>query len=74
MQNDHLKSVFIHSSRSLRNLVAISGEYWTRISNVLLIAGSERIAETAEELSWQGPISIAESPSNKHMMIAFSRV
>ncbi len=71
-QSDHLEGVFIHSSQSLRNLMSIAGSQVKRVSQATLVAGSSRIAETAKELRWQGEIRVAESPSNKHMMIAFS--
>ena len=71
-QNEHLQGVFIHSSESLRNLMSIAGDQRSRLSRSILVAGSERIAQTAKELNWLGEIRLAESPSNKHMMIAFS--
>jgi len=71
-QNDRLEGVFIHSAHSLHNLINISGAHRTRVVQATLVAGSQRIAETANELNWLGEIRIAESPSNKHMMIAFS--
>jgi len=71
-QNDQLEGVFIHSSQSLRNLMAIAGPQRSRVVGAVLVAGSQRIAETAKEMQWQGEIRVAESPSNKHMMIAFS--
>jgi hydroxymethylbilane synthase len=70
--NDRLAGVFVHSSQSLRNLMVIAGHQAERVSKSILVAGSQRIAETAKELGWRGEIRIAESPSNKHMMIAFS--
>ena len=72
LQNSELEGVFIHSSQSLRNLVAISGDHWQRISTATIVAGSEAIEQTARELKWKGDIRVAQSPSNKHMMIAFS--
>ena len=71
-QNDRLEGVFVHSSQSLRNLMVIAGSQAERLSQAILVAGSRRIADTAKELNWLGDILIAESPSNKHMMIAFS--
>ena len=74
LQNHALEGVFIHSAQSLRNLVAISGSNWERISGTVLVAGSERILEAAKEFNWKGKMLVAQSPSNKHMMIAFSSV
>jgi hydroxymethylbilane synthase len=71
-QNDQLEGVFVHSSQSLRNLMVIAGDKRQRVSQATLVAGSQRIAETAKSLGWLGEIRVAESPSNKHMMIAFS--
>ncbi len=71
-QNDQLEGVFIHSSLSLENLMNMAGSQRTRVSRATLVAGSKRIAQTAKDLNWLGDIRIAESPSNKHMMIAFS--
>ena len=52
--------------------MAIAGKQQARVAKATLVAGSVRIAETAKEFDWAGEIRIAESPSNKHMMIAFS--
>jgi uroporphyrinogen-III synthase len=71
-QNDHLAGVFVHSAQSLRNLMLIAGYQIERVSQSVLVAGSQRIADTAKELNWKGEIRVAESPTNKHMMIAFS--
>lgn len=71
-QNDRLEGVFVHSTQSLQNLMDISGDNQGRILLATLVAGSQRIAKRAEALGWIGEIRIAESPSNKHMMIAFS--
>lgn len=71
-QNDRLEGVFAHSAQSLQNLVNIANEFQGQILLATLVAGSQRIADKAKELGWIGEIKIAESPSNKHMMIAFS--
>jgi len=71
--NNRLAGVFIHSAQSIRNLMDIAGDQQKLILESILVAGSERIAETAKELNWKGEIRVAESPSNKHMMIAFSQ-
>lgn len=71
-QSDQLEGVFVHSSQSLRNLLIIAGDMNQRVLQSTLVAGSQRIAETAKSLGWSGEIRVAESPSNKHMMIAFS--
>jgi hydroxymethylbilane synthase len=71
-QNDQLEGIFAHSSQSLRNLMIIAGDKTQLMLQATLVAGSPTIAETAKSLGWLGKIQVAESPSNKHMMIAFS--
>lgn len=71
-QNANIAGVFIHSSQALKNLVKIAGKHIEQLSEITLVAGSENIAKTAQEIDWKGEIRIAQSPSNKHMMIAFS--
>jgi hydroxymethylbilane synthase len=71
-QNHQLEGIFVHSSQSLHHLMIIAGDKSQRILQATLVAGSQAIAETATSLGWLGEIRIAESPSNKHMMIAFS--
>ena len=71
-QNDCLEGVFVHSVQSLQNLIDISGKHQGRILLATLVAGSQRIADKAAELGWIGEVRVAESPSNKNMMIAFS--
>ena len=72
MLNDQLEGVFVHSSQSLRNLLLIAGDKRKVVTRATLVAGSLRIAEMAKALGWLGDIRVSESPSNKHMMIAFS--
>lgn len=67
-----LAGVFAHSVQGVTNLVKISGKYPDSLLNATLVAGSARIAGVAKELGWLGEIRVAESPSNKHMMISFS--
>jgi len=69
---DNIVGVFIHSSQSLHNLMKIVGVRAQVIKESTLVAGSEKIAETALDYDWKGEIRVAQSPSNKHMMIAFS--
>ncbi len=71
-KNGRLEGVFVHSTESLHNLMTIAGHQTEKVSQATLVAGSQRIADTAKELNWKGEIRIAESPTNKHMMIAFS--
>lgn len=67
-----INGVFAHSAQSITNLFEIAGDNVDRLCNSVLVAGSQRIADTARELGWSGDIRVAESPSNKHMMITFS--
>lgn len=71
-QNTDLAGVFAHSVQSLENLMSISSDSRGRILLATLVAGSQRIADEAVRQGWIGEVRIAESPSNKHMMIAFS--
>jgi len=64
--------VFAHSSQSVINLVESSGKHYSVLSEAKLVAGSKRIAQVAADFGWKGPVVVAESPSNKHMMITFS--
>lgn len=71
-QGAPLACVFAHSSYSLSNLMQMAGENIDTVSQSTLVAGSRNIAAAAKESGWQGEIVVAESPANKHMMIAFS--
>ena len=71
-QNAKIEGVFIHSSHSLKNLLSEAGEYTIPLKQSSLVVGSTSIADQARKLGWSGKIKVAESPSNKHMMIAFS--
>ena len=70
--DDRVDGVFAHSSQSVINLISMLGQHAHKVLSATLVAGSERIAATATEYGWQGEVRIAESPSNKHMMIEFS--
>jgi len=67
-----IKGIFIHSSLSAQNILPYVLQDADKISDTRLIAGSEQIAKTARDCGWVNEIRVAESPSNKHMMIAFS--
>jgi uroporphyrinogen-III synthase len=71
-QNARIEGLFVHSSQSLKNLLAASGELADQLKRVKLLVGSKNIKRTAFELNWLGDVHVAASPSNKHMMIAFS--
>lgn len=64
--------IFAHSVQSIRNLIEIVGDDANKLFDCKLVTGSQRIADTALELGWRGEVRVADSPSNKHMMIAFS--
>lgn len=70
--NESLAGVFVHSVQSLGNLIKLAGSQRDQLVQAKLVAGSQRIAEAAIEAGWQGEILVADSPSNKHMMISFS--
>ena len=73
-QNARVDGLFVHSSQSLVNLLHAAGKYSEDLKQVKLVVGSDNIKSTAEELGWEGTLHVAESPSNKHMMIAFSKM
>ena len=67
-----VKGVFLHSSISTINFLAHFNKYPDKIKDTKLIVGSQQIAATAKYYGWVNEIAVAKSPSNKHMMIAFS--
>ncbi len=71
-QNAMVAGVFIHSTQSLDNLLLAAGAFVDQLMQVKLVAGSDSIKQSALERGWVGEILVAESPSNKHMMITFS--
>lgn len=66
------QAVFLHSGQSARNFMGLVSQERERFARTELVVGSRRIAEIASEFGWNGGIKIAESPSNKHMMMAFT--
>jgi hydroxymethylbilane synthase len=66
------QAIFLHSGHSARNFIELVSADRERFSKTKLVVGSRRIAQMANELNWNGGITIAESPSNKHMMLAFT--
>lgn len=66
------QAIFLHSGHSARNFIELVSADRERFSKTKLVVGSRRIAELANELNWNGGITVAESPSNKHMMLAFT--
>ncbi len=73
-QNMRMSGLFAHSSQSIKNLLGAADEHVAELQKVTMVAGSEAIKSTAMKLGWTGDIVVAESPSNKHMMIAFSNL
>ncbi len=67
-----IKGIFLHSSISAINILSHMTQYADQIMDAKLIVGSEQIAMTAKQHGWTNEIRVAQSPSNKHMMIAFS--
>ncbi len=67
-----LSGVFAHSEQSIINLIEAAGDQADILRKATLVAGSQRIADAAIDHGWSGKVKIAQSPSNKHMMIAFS--
>jgi len=71
-KNQAIDVIFIHSANSLLNLMEIAAEHKDTLIKAKLVAGSHNIARSAKALGWQGEVNIAESPSNKHMIVAIS--
>ena len=71
-QNERIEGLFLHSVHSLDNLLSVAQEYADALRQVSLVVGSDNIAKAAQKCGWKGEVTVAESPSNKHMMIAFS--
>lgn len=67
-----VKGIFLHSSISAKNIMSHVVKYSNLTEDVRLIVGSQAIGDTARHFGWQHEMTIAQSPSNKHMMIAFS--
>jgi len=67
-----IEGIFAHSSQSVINLIEAAGDHFDKLSKIKMVAGSKQIASLAAEYDWKGEVLIAESPSNKHMMITFS--
>ena len=70
--NPRLSGIFVHSAQSAVNLMNEVKKYRDETRGVKLIVGSENISQVALEQGWTNEIVVAESPSNKHMMIAFA--
>ena len=68
-----INAVFLHSAESASNFMGFVQDDLRRFVGARLIVGSERIGEVARELGWKEAISVAQTPSNKHMMVAFSK-
>ena len=71
-EHTRLGGVFVHSEQSVINLISMAGLGAKKLSTTKLVAGSQRIADAAKNRGWVGEIVVAESPSNKHMLMAFS--
>ena len=72
-QGNHVVAVFFHNANSVKNLAPLADSQYPQMLDAVAIAGSERIADTLAEVGWRGRVVVAESPSNKHMMISFSK-
>jgi len=71
-EHSRLGGVFVHSEQSVINLISMAGLGAKKLSQTKLVAGSQRIADAAKNRGWEGEIVVADSPANKHMMLAFS--
>ena len=49
----------------------LASDHLERFADATLVAGSQRIADTAIAAGWNYRVRVAKTPSNKDMMIAF---
>ena len=70
--HNRIDGVFLHSAMSAKNFMQLVRHDLDRFADTVMVVGSERIAEVAETSGWTYQLRIAQSPSNKHMMVAFS--
>jgi uroporphyrinogen-III synthase len=68
----HIEGVFLHSAQSATNFMQLVRKDIAHFADTILVVGSERISEVVKALGWRSEIRVAQSPSNKHMMICFS--
>ena len=71
-EHDRIHGVFLHSAHSATNFMHFVKHDLDRFEDTILVVGSERIGAVARKRGWQSTILVAQSPSNKHMMITFS--
>lgn len=71
-EHNQIHGVFLHSATSATNFMHFVKHDLERFEDTILVVGSERIGAVARKKGWQGNIRVAQSPSNKHMMITFS--
>jgi len=67
-----IDGVFVHSAQSADNLMTLMNKNMPPFKDTKMIAGSKRIAERLRDAGWDNEIRVAQSPSNKHMIICFS--
>lgn len=65
-----IDAVFLHSSHSATNFLALIKGHQRVFASAQLIVGSAQIAQTVRDLGWVGNVYVAESPSNLHMLKA----
>lgn len=71
-RHPRISAVFIHSAQSAINFMHLVTQHLSHFENAKMVVGSKRIAESAHEHGWQEEIIVAKSPSNKHMLMAFT--
>ncbi len=72
-ENSKIEGFFIHSAECAQHLMNLLKGYDSKLRETKIIAGSKRIAKSIKNQGWQGRVIVAESPSNKHMMLSFSK-
>lgn len=73
-EGNEVHGIFFHSVGSAINLQRIAEPKDDVLMDAAAVVGSERIAEFLKEHKWRGPIGVAETPSNKDMMICLAEV
>ena len=69
-----LKIVTVFSSDSLRALMELAEDSYSDISQLPLLVISSAIARRARELSWAGPIEIAQGTEQHELCVATNRL
>jgi hydroxymethylbilane synthase len=72
---DRIVGVFLHSADSAASLMAVLQDHglFEQARDLPLVVGGERIKDYIESQKWLGKITVATTPSNTDMLMAFSK-